>query len=136
MVNYNNCKIYKIISANTDKIYIGSTCKKYLSARFADHASAYRNPLHYKNYSSVELFKLGDCKIVLLEAYPCNTKDELKAKEQDWLDTHSKDLLVNKLRANGNSKSTIYYRNNPEKYKKMVKSIGERMKIKRANYSS
>ena len=31
---YNNSKIYKIISPNTDKIYIGSSIQKYISNRW------------------------------------------------------------------------------------------------------
>ena len=36
MVNYSNGKIYKIVSNNTDKIYIGSTTVK-LAVRKARH---------------------------------------------------------------------------------------------------
>ena len=34
---YSRGKIYKIVSDCTDKIYIGSTCEKYLSNRLAGH---------------------------------------------------------------------------------------------------
>ena len=39
---YHNSKIYKLISDHTDKIYIGSTFKKYLTSRKAAHKSNYK----------------------------------------------------------------------------------------------
>ena len=39
---YQQGKIYKLISSETDKIYIGSTCKKYLSQRLQDHKTDYK----------------------------------------------------------------------------------------------
>ena len=39
---YENGKIYKLVSPHTNKIYIGSTCKKYLCQRMADHNSRFR----------------------------------------------------------------------------------------------
>lgn len=93
MPNYQNAKIYKLISDHTDKIYIGSTCKRYLSNRLANHKSDYRcKPFVCK---SAELLKLGDVKIILLENYPCNDKNELNAREQYYID-QNKDICVNK----------------------------------------
>ena len=37
MPDYNNGKIYKIISSYTDKIYVGSTTEKRLCDRFSGH---------------------------------------------------------------------------------------------------
>ena len=42
MVNYNESKIYKIISNCGDLIYVGSTTKKYLSSRLAEHKHNYK----------------------------------------------------------------------------------------------
>lgn len=36
--------------------------------------------------TSFELIKYDDAKIILLENYPCNNKEELLSKEQDWID--------------------------------------------------
>ena len=42
MVNYQNGKIYKIVSnTNSEKCYIGSTTKKYLSQRLMQHKYEY-----------------------------------------------------------------------------------------------
>lgn len=45
MVNYKDGKIYKIVSSQTAKIYIGSTTKKYLSQRMDDHRSMLRHSI-------------------------------------------------------------------------------------------
>ena len=39
-------------------------------------------------------------KIILIEAYPCNNKDELHAREQYWMDQF-KDNIINKQNAKG-----------------------------------
>jgi len=87
MTNYNNGKIYKIISNTGDKIYIGSTVKKLLCDRMTGHRFDYKR---WKNgdkkriYKSFELFDeygVENCKIVLIENYPCSNRDELTARE-------------------------------------------------------
>lgn len=94
MPNYLNGKIYKIISENTEKIYIGSTVKK-LSCRFSDHK---RNPLHKISCASNIIIECGEARIELIEEYPCESKKDLLLREQYWMD-HFSDLCVNKQRA-------------------------------------
>jgi len=97
---YNNGKIYKLVSNETDKIYVGSTCKERLCQRLAKHKANYKDWIKDNNngyISSYELFKLGNVEIVLLESINCNTKDELLKKEREYIDKY-KDILVNKQR--------------------------------------
>ena len=91
-------KIYKLTSEYTDKIYVGSTCKKLLCQRLATHSSNYKlwKKGKGKNISSYKLFELGSVQITLLEAYPCETRDELLSKERYWIEKY-KDNIVNKL---------------------------------------
>ena len=99
MPDYQNSKIYKLISNETENIYIGSTTRRYLCNRLADHKSSYKRYNDGKDKSrcqSFELLKLGDVKIILLENYPCNNKDELASREQYWID-QNKSLCINKL---------------------------------------
>jgi len=96
---YNNGKIYKLVSNETDKIYIGSTCKERLCQRLAKHKANYKDWIKDNNngyISSYELFKLGNVEIVLLESINCNTKDELLKKEREYIDKY-KDILVNNI---------------------------------------
>jgi len=86
-MNYLNGKIYKIESPLGEKIYIGSTTNKYLSQRMTSHKYKYRcwkNGEKEGRTRSFELFDeygLDNCIIVLIEVYPCNSKDELHARE-------------------------------------------------------
>jgi hypothetical protein len=89
--NYNQGKIYKIISDKIDKIYIGSTTLKYLSTRLQNHSARYKAG---GNVSSKKLFELGNCQIILLENYCCNSKDELTARERYYIE-QNKNICVN-----------------------------------------
>ncbi len=95
---YQQGKIYKLTSHQTDDIYIGST-KDILSRRFFSHKSDYNRYIQEKDskyLTSYELLKYEDCVIILLELYPCGSRDELRARERYY-----QDLLpcVNKQRA-------------------------------------
>ena len=98
MSNYQNGKIYKIMSNETDLCYIGSTTQT-LSRRMADHRRNYKNWLNENSNgitSSYEILKYLDAHIVLIEKYPCNDKSELCKKEQEYIDLTD---CVNKVRA-------------------------------------
>jgi len=91
-MNYQKGKIYKIESHLGDKIYIGSTTKEYLSQRMTSHRKDYNRWKLGKrgNVKSFELFEeygIENCKILLLELCPCNSKDELSAKEANYIRT-------------------------------------------------
>ena len=97
MENYSKSKIYKIISKNTKKIYIGSTIRT-LEQRLCIHTS------HFKLNNccnSKELLKFGNYEIVLIESYSCKNKTELRIREQFWINKFKFDgyQLVNKYKA-------------------------------------
>ena len=96
MPNYQQSKIYKIISPHTDKIYIGSTTKQYIACRKAVHKKHYQmwKDDNTKQYcSSFELYDLGDIEYILLEAYECNSKDELRARERYWIEQNINNIV-------------------------------------------
>ena len=100
MVNYQQAKIYKIESNISGKIYIGSTCKKTLAERMSQHRSDYKRYLNgtYHYVSSFDILANNDYDIVLVESYPCDSKDELYSRERYW----TKELdCVNKNRNQG-----------------------------------
>ena len=90
MVKYENGKIYKIIDNTTDNIYIGSTCEK-LCRRLQKHKSSYNcylNPNVKQGYMrSFDILKNNDYKIILIEDYPCENKEQLLSREQYYIDT-------------------------------------------------
>jgi len=99
MPNYENGKVYKITSNQTNKIYIGSTSKMYLSQRLGDHKSAFKTRANGKinDSTAYEILQYDDAEITLIESYPCNTKDELLSRERYYIDVY-KDICVNKCR--------------------------------------
>lgn len=78
MPNYQNGKIYKIESLEGECVYYGSTIQK-LCVRMAEHKRRFKNIDVPRSASNV--VKYNDAKIYLVENYPCNTKEELCARE-------------------------------------------------------
>ena len=85
-VDYSLGKVYKIECSRTGNVYYGSTCEPILSRRI----SALRR--QFKNYSlgdnktkftsAFVVLQYDNCEISLVEAFPCNSKDELIAREK------------------------------------------------------
>jgi hypothetical protein len=83
MPDYQQGRIYKLVSPHTDQVYVDSTCEKYLTDRKSGHKTDFKRWKvgKRKKVKSFELFELGedDVDIILLEYYPCNSKSELHA---------------------------------------------------------
>jgi hypothetical protein len=74
-MGYENGKIYKLVSPNTDKVYIGSTIRS-LKERFKEHLRA----------MDTSARELGlPLAIVLIEDYSCLTRKELEKRETYWI---------------------------------------------------
>jgi adenylate kinase family enzyme len=89
MPNYQLSKIYQLVCLTTGEKYIGSTTEPTLARRLAGH---YKNYKKWKNdtYSFVSSFIIierGNYQIELLETFPCNSKDELNAREGHYIRT-------------------------------------------------
>lgn len=100
MPDYSNGKIYKLVCNITRKIYYGSTTQK-LSGRKGGHLSDYKrytkdNTIH--KCASIEIIKNNDFDIILVESYPCKNKDELRQREQFYIENN---ICVNKINAFG-----------------------------------
>ena len=109
MNKYQNGKIYKIVDVGYTKCYVGSTCEK-LSQRMARHRSAYEHFVksggkHTRSFGMFEEFGLDNCKIELIEAYPCENKEELFKREGHYIQQHEN--RVNKNLA-GRTKEEYY----------------------------
>ena len=83
---YQNGKIYKVVDVGYNKCYVGSTCDKLLSQRMSRHRMKfyrYKNGVKLDTTSSYlfEEFGVDNCKIELIEHYPCNSKEELLKRE-------------------------------------------------------
>lgn len=98
--NYQLGKIYKIIELSTNECYIGSTCEPTLARRLAKHVANYKSYLNGKSgyLTSYKIIANGNYDIILLEKYPCNSKDELHARESHYSRTIE---CVNKIKNQG-----------------------------------
>lgn len=113
MPNYQNGKIYKIVSDETEKIYIGSTAKTKLSERMCDHRQAFRlwTKGRPKYTSSFEILQYKDSRIVLVENWPCNNKDELRQREE-YHRKLNKDQCCNIVAAYQSKEELLQYKKN------------------------
>lgn len=88
MEKYQKGKVYAIICRKTERRYIGSSCEPTLARRLSQHVGDFKKwEKGEKNYiTSFDIIKDNDYYIVLLESYPCNSKDELRMCEQKHID--------------------------------------------------
>lgn len=139
MVNYQLGKIYKIVSDQTTDIYIGSTAEPTLARRLSKHRALIKLG---KNVSSKNILQYEDAKIILIENYSCNSKDELLSREQHWHDQIKNKCNnyfakgINKERQQNNLKQ--YYQDNKQdiliKCAKYREDKKEEIKIKQKEY--
>jgi hypothetical protein len=142
MVNYQLRKIYKIVDNTNGNIYIGSTCEPTLARRLSQHCGEYRFYLNKeikKNVTSFQIIKNNNYNIILLETYPCNSKDELHAKERFYIENNNCVNHVIPGRKKTPEYGKEYYENNKtqllEKFKEYrLKNKEEIKKVKRNYY--
>ena len=115
---YHYGKIYKIICNDTDKIYIGSTILP-INERLKKHKRDKKEYELGKTYSHVcaSYPLLDNCRIKLIEEFKCETKNELRIREQYHIENNE---CVNLIRALGIGKQGCdkeYREKNKEKIK-------------------
>ena len=103
---YDNGKIYKLWSLETNEIYVGSTIQP-LHKRLYEHRSRARKQiLNYALYTEMNKFGIDTFNIELIEDYPCKSLNELQKKEGYWI--RELQASLNKIIAGRTSKE---YRN-------------------------
>jgi len=76
-MDYKNGKIYRLVCEETGKQYIGSTCTSLVKRLY-----------NHKKKSNVCSSKiLINPKIILIEDYPCDRKEQLIARERHFIET-------------------------------------------------
>ena len=105
MPDYDKGKIYKIVSPNSDKIYIGSTITP-LTKRFLAHMSDWRKGKSRHSTTSLSIIEAGNASIQLIEDFPCETKTELNKREGELIRQHN---CVNKCVPRGRQSAKEYY---------------------------
>jgi len=149
--DYGKGKIYKIVVDTEEeyKPYVGSTIQG-LAERMAGHRAHYSGWKSGKlgkcfSYDLFDKFGIKNCKIILLEEYPCKNINQLLMKEREWFDKiencnklkplnskeerkeYSKnytDTHKNKI----NEYAKIYYEKNKDKLNEKQKSYANKNK--------
>ena len=130
--SYKNGKIYKIIDNTNGNFYVGSTNYVKLCSRMGKHRGylkEYMNGSSLKYCASMEILINENYKILLLEPYPCKNRDELRMREQEWMDKLRCDKMVNKYNAYISKEDIII------KAKKYKEEHKEEIKIKNKIYN-
>jgi hypothetical protein len=125
-MDYKNGKIYKIVNDVNDEIYVGSTTQP-LSKRMVDHrANSKLNVKGNKLYQTMKEIGVDKFRIVLIENFEANNKEELHAREEHFR---------KELRATLNTLSCVY---NIEKHKSYQKKYrcenADKLKINKKEY--
>jgi hypothetical protein len=122
MVNYGESKIYRIVCNTTGLVYYGSTLNR-LSRRLGQHKASYKG---FKNGSgkfltSYKVLENDNFEIILVENCPCNSKEELHARERFYIENNECVNIVVPLRTaqeyeiDNHEKRLKYYADNREK---------------------
>jgi len=123
-MDYTQGKIYKIIDETNGDVYIGST-RQTLKMRYKNH-ELFRN-----RYNKLK----QNCKIILVENYPCSSRRELEEREQYYIDNTD---CINKKRAYSTLEQTreknkqrheIWKKNNKEKHIQKQKECAKRLRF-------
>jgi hypothetical protein len=129
--DYQKSKIYKIINTDNNKdIYVGSTCKT-LEERYSEHkrGSKKHQKKNYPLYQAMNNTGHEKFKIELICDYPCNSMDELRQKEGEYIQSIG---TLNCLVAGRSWKQ--YYQENKETIKQKVKEYYTNHKEERLQY--
>jgi len=127
--SYENGKIYRIWSLDTDKIYIGSTCDT-LSNRLCKHKSDYKSwkngkRLFYSSFNLFEMVGIENCKIELEHNFACDSKTKLN-REEGRIQRLYKDMIVN--RAIAGRTMTEYHQEHKQEIKEYQKEYEQEHK--------
>ena len=133
MPDYSQGKIYRTWNNNFSHCYIGSTCQP-LSKRMTRHRSDYnqysKNKIRYITvFSLFDEYGVENCKIELLEAYPCKNREELEAREGHH---QRKNQCINKFIAGRTDKQ--YYQDNRERILEQCRIYRDEHKEERKEY--
>ena len=122
---YKNGKVYKIFNTINDEIYVGSTIQS-LSHRIIKHKGDAKNSTRNQSTISKLMQELGveHFYIELIEAFPCESKEELNAREGFWIKTIA---TVNKHIA-GRTRAE-YSKDYQDKHKEQIKEYRKQYRI-------
>ena len=89
---YNNAKVYKLVNTVDETFYIGSTCNT-LARRLGQHKTNARkeNNLENKAYNHLRKVGLENLKIILINEFYLENKDQLLREENNYIEMYKDD---------------------------------------------
>ena len=85
-LDYQQSKIFKLTSSQTDKVYVGGTVES-LEFRFRCHLKEHQ--MKKPNVGPQNIFKFyPDVQITLIEDYPCDSKLDLRKRQQEIMNEY------------------------------------------------
>ena len=89
---YNNAKVYKLVNTVDETFYIGSTCNT-LARRLGQHKTNARkeNNLENKAYNQLRKVGLENLKIILINEFYLENKDQLLREENNYIEMYKDD---------------------------------------------
>jgi hypothetical protein len=125
-MSYQRGKIYKIVCNTTGLTYYGSTIEPTLARRLSSHNinyNAWKKGLRKYMTTSGTILENNNYEIVLVELYPCNSKDELHKRERFYIENNE---CVNKFIPTRTDHE--YYEDHKEEKKEYNKKYNEEHK--------
>lgn len=92
--DYSKSKVYKILFVETGEFYVGST-RTTLRQRMHHHRDQGKRNPHRPLYALAQERGWDSTRIILLEECPCDNKDQLVRKEQEYIDSLRCELCLN-----------------------------------------
>ena len=99
--DYKNGKVYKLISDETNFIYVGSTTQQ-LSKRLYEHKRDAKKGCKSKVYETMRDVGIDTFRIVLINEFPCENKEHLCKEEERCRKEIAEDKLLNSQRCYAN----------------------------------
>jgi hypothetical protein len=137
MIDYQKAKIYKLVCNVSGNVYYGSTVQS-LAKRKGLHKCKYLKWNANKDtngyISSFEVIKNNNYDIILVENYPCNSKEELYSRERNYIENNeccNKNLPISSKKEwyeNNKGKKIEYQKINKDKIKTQRKEHYENNK--------
>jgi hypothetical protein len=126
MVNYQNGKIYRLISGS-GKQYVGSTIQS-LSKRKYKHKYNWEHGITNKETSYLLFQEDNGVDIILIENYPCENKEELHKRERYWIENIEGGCVNKYIPTRTKKEYKKTFESDKKYYKKHKKEHNERTK--------
>jgi hypothetical protein len=85
MANFQDSKVYKLVNSVDDEIYIGSTCQTLTKKKYFHKKNSTRHP-NRRVYEHLNRIGWENVRIILIESVQAFNKDQLRAREQHYID--------------------------------------------------